>query len=84
VKGKIMSTLSTAEVIFYEIFLRQNPNVELPVDPGKGIDDPQPVPPDREPEPPVKIPPDQPGLPEEDPNPTPIGDPVPDGPTRLV
>lgn len=78
-----MYVRSNAEVIFDEIFLRQNPNVELPVEPG-GEDDPQPLPPDRGPQPPVKIPPDQPGLPEEEPNPTPIGDPVPEGPTRLI
>lgn len=62
---------------------RRNPNVEMPVGPGTE-DEPQPVPPDRGPQPPVKTPPDQPGLPEDDPNPDPIGDPVPDGPTRLV
>lgn len=79
-----MSALSRTELIFDGIFLHKNPNVELPVDPGQGIDEPQPVPPDSEPQPPVKIPPDQPGLPEEDPDPTPIGDPVPEGPTRLI
>jgi hypothetical protein len=35
-------------------------------------------------QPPVETPPDQPGLPEGEPTPTPIGDPVPNEPTRLV
>jgi len=67
-----------------EVRLRErNPNIERPVDRGPD-DEPQPVPPDRGPQPPVKMPPDQPGIPEDDPNPEPIGDPVPEGPTRLV
>lgn len=65
------------------VLSKNNPNIEMPVDPNPDAE-PQPVPPDRGPQPPVKMPPDQPGLPEDDPNPEPIGDPVPDGPTRLV
>jgi len=58
-----------------------NPDVDLP---PANIDDPQPVPPDVGPQPPIETPPDQPGLPEGEPAPTPIGDPVPNEPTRLV
>lgn len=61
----------------------QNPDIESPTGGGSGSHDPQPVPPGKE-EPPVEIPPDQPGLPETDPDPQPIGDPVPNEPTRLV
>lgn len=44
-----------------------------------------PVPPDADTGAPVIMPPDQPGLPEEDqPNPTPEGDPPRNEPTRLV
>jgi hypothetical protein len=47
-------------------------------------DKPQPVPPDKGPRPPMEIPPDQPGLPADDPDPQPKGDPKPNEPTRLV
>jgi hypothetical protein len=47
-------------------------------------DKPQPVPPDKGPRPPIEIPPDQPGLPDDDPDPQPKGDPKPNEPTRLV
>jgi hypothetical protein len=74
---------------------RNNPNIEDPTtgsgssnpdvdSPPAAIDDPQPVPPDVGQQPPVETPPDQPGLPEGEPTPTPIGDPVPNEPTRLV
>ena len=73
---------------------RNNPNIEDPVDGGRGSnpdidggsgpDDPQPVPPDIGPQPPIEEPPDQPGTTDDEPNPLPIGDPVPNEPTRLV
>jgi len=75
---------------------RHNPNIEDPTSGGGGSnpdvdsppagpdDEPQPVPPDVGPQPPVRMPPDQPGLPEGEPEPKPIGDPVPSEPTRLV
>ena len=79
-------------------FSRNNPNIEDPVDGGRGSnpdidsppgggsgpDDPQPVPPDVGPQPPIEEPPDQPGINDDEPNPLPIGDPVPNEPTRLV
>ena len=53
----------------------------------KSGDDPQdkvpPVPPEQR-RPPVEMPPDQPGIPENDPDPLPKGDPRPNEPTRLV
>jgi hypothetical protein len=42
-----------------------------------------PVPPEQR-RPPVEMPPDQPGLPENEPDPLPKGDPSPNEPTRLV
>jgi hypothetical protein len=42
-----------------------------------------PVPPEQR-RPPVEMPPDQPGIPENDPDPLPKGDPRPNEPTRLV
>ncbi|HJQ24449.1 MAG TPA: hypothetical protein VKA60_11085 [Blastocatellia bacterium] len=59
-----------------------NPDVDSP--PANPSDEPQPVPPDVGPQPTPRIPPDQPGLPEGEPEPTPIGDPAPREPTRLV
>ena len=43
-----------------------------------------PIPPDKPAKPPVEMPPDQPGVPEDDPDPLPKGDPPPNEPTRLV
>jgi hypothetical protein len=55
--------------------------------PGSGGEQPQdkvpPVPPEQR-RPPVEMPPDQPGIPENDPDPLPKGDPRPNEPTRLV
>jgi len=75
---------------------RNNPNIEDPTSSGGSTnpdvdsppaspgDEPLPLPPDVEPQPPVRMPPDQPGVPEGEPDPLPIGDPVPSEPTRLV
>ncbi len=74
---------------------RNNTNIEDPVDGGRepntdidippsSPDDPQPVPPDVGQQPPIEEPPDQPGIIDDEPNPLPIGDPIPNEPTRLV
>ncbi len=59
-----------------------NPDVEMPTDTDTDAGQ-QPVPPGRS-HPPVEMPPDQPGMPEDQSEPVPIGDPQPAEPTRLV
>jgi hypothetical protein len=56
-------------------------------DRGTDVPEPEnkvpPVPPEQR-RPPMEMPPDQPGLPENEPDPMPKGDPAPNEPTRLV
>ena len=70
---------------------RNNQNIEDPIDgergpnpdidnPPSSPDDPQPVPPDVGPQPPIE----EPIINDDEPNPLPIGDPIPNEPTRLV
>lgn len=73
----------------YDGFMSLQSDASTPAkkDRGPGSDDPQdkvpPVPPEQR-RPPVEMPPDQPGIPENDPDPLPQGDPSPNEPTRLV
>jgi hypothetical protein len=61
-----------------------NPDVDVPPGTGNPASDPQPIPPDQGPQPPIEEPPDQPGKQDNQPEPLPIGDPIPNEPTRLV
>lgn len=58
---------------------RNNPNIEMPTE-----DEPFPIPPDQEHGPPVNEPVRNPDAPEDQPDPTPIREPGPKEPTRLV